>query len=172
MAKKEEATEETEGKGKSKKAMMIPAVVLIAGLAGGGYFFMNGQSTAQAADPNTTTTIELGSIVRLKPITLNLSDGRVLKVGIALQTVAKPETDHMKAALGGDEKKKVDPESPLHGEEAKALDEAIQVLGDSTYKELSQPGGRQQVKERLAEKIKNVYHDDIIDVYFTDFVMS
>ena len=171
-----EATEETtEKKKRGKKGVIIPVVVLLLGLGGGGYFFMAGKKKATAADPSTTTTVALGSIVRLEPITLNLSDGHVLKVGMALQTVAKPKHEHLAAALaggGGHGGGGGDTSSPLGGEEAKALDEAIHVLGDSSFEELSKPGGRAHAKEVLSEKIKHIYHEDVTEVYFTDFVMS
>lgn len=168
-----EETEVEEKKKRGKKAIIIPLVVLLAGLGGGGYFFMTGKKKAVAADPTTTTTVALGSIIRLEPITLNLSDGHVLKVGMALQTVAKPKHEHLAAALaGGGHGAAPDASSPLGGEEAKALDEAIHVLGDSSFEELSKPGGRAHAKEVLSEKIKHIYHDDIVEVYFTDFVMN
>lgn len=176
MAKKKEKDESSESKGGGKKGMLIPAIVLSVGMAAGGYFFMSGQSksgeAAAAAAATTTTTIEHGSVIRLQPITMNLSDGHVLKVGMALQMVAKPEDEHLAAALAGGHGAKPDASSPLGGLEAKALDEAIATLGDSTYEDLSKPGGRAHVKEELTEKIKHIYHDDVIEVFFTDFVMS
>lgn len=122
---------------------------------------------------------EHGPIVRLLPITMNLSDGHVLKVGLALELAPEPEDEHLAAfvtaasAGGHGAKAPAEPSaSPLSGSEAKALDTAIQYLGDSTYDALSEPGGRAKAKEELSAKIKAAYHDDVKKVYFTDFVMS
>jgi flagellar protein FliL len=166
----EQPTEEV-AKKRSKKAVLIPVVVLVLALGGGAFFFLGGKSEA-AAGEDTTTTTQLGTVVRLEPITLNLSDGHVLKVGMALQAVKEPQEEHLATALAGGQGAKPDATSPLGGEEAKALNVAIHTLGDMTFSELSAPGGREQAREKLREEIKHAYHDDIVDVYFTDFVMS
>ncbi len=122
-----------------------------------------------------------GPIVRLMPITMNLSDGRVLRVGLALQLIAEPEDPTLAAvaeaaAAGGGEGGGTAPTeigpSPLGGSEAKALDAAIQYLGNSTYAALSAPGGRARASEELSAKVKEAYKGDIHRVLFTDFVMS
>lgn len=173
-----EATEEPKKK-RGKKTIIIPVVMLLIGLGVGGYFFMTGKSKgAEAASEATTTTIAHGKLVRLKPITLNLSDGHVLKVGIAMQLIEKPEDEHLAAIVtasagghGSGGTTEV-PDSPLDGLEAKALDQAIQTLGDSTFAQLSKPGGKLHAKEELSHKIQEQYHGDVVEVYFTDFVMS
>jgi flagellar protein FliL len=173
----EEAAAE-EPKKKGKKGLIIPAVVLVIGLGVGGFFFLAPGKKADkaAADgTTTTTTIALGPIVQLDPITLNLSDGHVLKVGMALQLVAKPKEKELATAVAAAASASHGSSSggsPLEGQESKALDEAIHTLGDSTFKELSAPGGRAHAKAELSEKIKEIYEGDIVDVYFTTFVMS
>jgi flagellar FliL protein len=172
----EEKTEETKKK-KGKMGIIIPVVVLVLGLGGGGFFFLSAGKSGNAATAETTTTLEPhGPIVRLEPITLNLSDGHILKVGLALQLAAEPVDEHLAAYVaaqgGGHGAVKVDTASPLGGLEAKALDIAIAHLGNLTYDELSKPNGRTHAKEELAKEIAHTYHEDIHDVYFTNFVMS
>jgi flagellar protein FliL len=174
----EEAEAAEPVKKKSRKMLIIAALVLLLGLGGGGFFFVSGgkKKSPEAADgATTTTTIALGPIVQLSPITLNLSDGHVLKVGLALQTVAKPKEKELAtavAALSSAEHSSSDGGSPLEGQESKALDATIHTLGDSTFSALSAPGGRAHAKEVLTEKIKEIYEGDIVEVYFTTFVMS
>jgi len=163
---------EAQSKKKNKKLVLIPSILLIAGLGYGGYSMTAGKAEAVPPDGKTTTTIELGKVVRLQPITLNLSDGHVLKVGIAMQLVAKPTGHALAGGGGGGEEKKVDPESPLHGEEAKALDAAIQYLGNKTYAELLAPGGREIAKKELSKEVNKIYEHDVTEVFFTSFVMS
>jgi flagellar FliL protein len=55
---------------------------------------------------------------------------------------------------------------------AKALDEAIDVLGGRTYAELAAPGGRTAAKEELSHRVQERYHGEVLDVYFTEFVMQ
>ncbi len=119
-----------------------------------------------------------GPIVRLTPITMNLSDGHILKVGLALQLVTAPEDEHLAATVaaasgGGHGAASTEiGASPLGGAEAKALNAAIDYLGNSTYDELSAPNGRAKAGDELSAQIKEIYHGDIVKVYFTDFVMS
>jgi flagellar protein FliL len=159
--KKDETAEEGEAPAKKKrsKKVLVPIVVLIAGLLGGGYFMTAGASAKVPAHPapggtTTSTTAALGAIVKLDSITLNLADGRYLKVGIALQLSKK-----------GDPVKMVT-------DSAKALDVAISVLGAKTYAQLSAPGGRDTAKAELSAKVVKVYAGTVLGVYFTEFVMQ
>jgi flagellar FliL protein len=171
------ADEKTEEKpAKKGKGLLIPAIVLAVGLLGGGYFFMSSSKskTPTNAAPTTTTTAP-GKIIALDPITMNLSDGHVLKVGLSLEAIAKPKNKELAAIVsgaGGGHGSSGESASPMGGEEAKALDSAIKILGDMTYTDLSKPGGRTHAKEVLTHKIEEDFHGDIIEVYFTTFVMS
>lgn len=177
-----EVEEVTEKKKGSKLKIIVPALVMVAGLGAAGYFFVYApKAEAAAAEAaSTTTELELGKIVRLAPQTLNLSDGRVLKIGLGLQLVAEPEDEKLaelfgaKAAAGGKEEggKEATATTTMGGTESKALDTTITVMGSRTFEELSDPAGRQAAKTELIEKIKEAYHGDVHDVYLTDFVMS
>jgi flagellar FliL protein len=87
----------------------------------------------------------------MEPITMNLADGRLLKVGIALQ----PTYDGAYGMSG-----------------AKALDETIAFLGEHTYEQLAAPGARQVAKGELTERIIKRYEKEVLEVYFTEFVMQ
>jgi flagellar FliL protein len=172
----EEATEEK--KGKSKKAILIPVIVLVLGLGGGAFMFLGGGKKGEANGAATTTTTLRGPIIRLDPITLNLTDGHVLKVGIALEALAHPHDEQMLAAVhglsggGGHGAAEPNTASPLGGLEAKALDLAIKELGNKSFEELSAPDGRAHAQEELQEHVAEAYHGDIVKIYFTTFVMS
>jgi flagellar FliL protein len=174
----EEATTE-EKKGKSKKAILIPVIVLVLGLGGGAFMFLGGGKSGEASGEPTTTTTLRGPIIRLDPITLNLTDGHVLKVGIALEALAHPHDEQMLAAVhalsgGGGHGAAAEPNtaSPLGGLEAKALDLAIKELGNKSFEELSAPDGRAHAQEELQAHVSEAYHGDIVKIYFTTFVMS
>src|SRR5512144_1052177 len=81
-----------------------------------------------------------------------------LKVGVALQMV---KTD---AAAEG--------ESDAAAVGAKALDEVIAQLGERTMPELAGPGGRARAKAKLTAAVAKRYDGDVMDVYFTEFVMQ
>ena len=94
-----------------------------------------------------------GEVLPLEPITMNLADGRLLKVGLALQ---------LKEGAGG--------HAPLSG--SLALDEAITFLGEHTYAQLAAPDGRAKAKAELSARVAERYHSDVLEVYFTEFVMQ
>ena len=161
--KKDKDAGEPSGGGKSKT---VPAVILAVALLGAGYMLGPGKSTAvpaAEAGPTTTTTI-LGPVAGLDAITLNLADGRYLKVAIALQLSAEAAEAGGGGHGGGEE------DGSAHW--ARALDAAISVLGERTYGDLSAPGGRAKAKEDLAHHIAELYHEEVVDVYFTEFVMQ
>jgi flagellar FliL protein len=140
------------GKGGTKRLVMIVVPVLLVVVAAW-YFVLGPGSGGSAAEEKPE--VELGEVVALEPITMNLADGRLLKVGLALQLPLEP-------ASGG------------HGEfsGSVALDEAIAFLGEHTYDQLAAPAARQEAKKQLSHRVSERYHHDVLEVYFTEFVMQ
>ncbi len=176
-------------KRRGKKAVFLPMLVLVLGLATGGYFMLSGSKNS-SAESSTTTTTGLGPIVRLAPVTLNLIDGHALKVGLALQMVSEPHNPELATLLGassgggsgahggGSSSEQPAsatgsiPASPLSGQESKALNIAILKLGDMTYDDLSRKGGRAEAADMLTQEIGAAYEGDVLRVYFTEFTMK
>lgn len=147
---------------KSRKKKVIAAAVLLL-LLGVGAFVGKGLLAGPGVpepDPKTVA----GSVVTLTPITMNLADGRYLKLTLALQLskAASPVAGSVDAAAGA--------LPPLDG--AKALDAAISVLGQHTYAQLIAPGGRTGAQRALAAQVKKRYDGDVLGVYFTEFLMQ
>ena len=152
--------------GKAKKGNLVPAIIIAVGLIVGGKMMGGGGSAATTTTvvEATTTTALPGPVVKLDPITLNVSDGRFLRVGLSFQLSAE-------AGAGGHGEAKPDT-TDAAGEYARALDLAIDVLGGQDYAELVTPEGRESAKKELVEKLKHAYHEEIEDVYFTEFVLQ
>ena len=144
MAEKETA-EAAPKKSKKKLLIIIIAAVLLIGGGVGGYLMLSGGAAAEEAEP------ELGAVVTVEPITINLADGHYLKVGFALQATA---------------------DAAHEPEPAIALDLAITQYTDMSMAELSSAKGRDGVKAELLEKIKKAYHEEVVDIYFTQFVIQ
>lgn len=164
MAKKKA---DAKGKGKEEgggKKKMIIMVVVAAVLFVAGGKVMGGGSNAAAGVPVTTTVPE-GPVKALSSITMNLADGRLLKVGVALQLRAPVAGAPAEVAAA------VDKDDPTKGY-ARALDLVIEVLGKHTMAELVKPDMRDAAKKELVEKLKVAYHDQIEDIYFHEFVMQ
>ena len=157
MAKTAAAPAETAAtaKGGRKKLVMIVVPVLLAVV--GAWYFVLGPGSGGSEAEEKPKEPELGEVVALEPITMNLADGRLLKVGLALQLPLEPP-----AGGGG------------HGEfsGSVALDEAIAFLGEHTYDQLAAPAARQAAKKELSKRVNERYHHAVLEVYFTEFVMQ
>ena len=163
MSKKKEGAKGKEGGGKKNMIIMI-VVVAVAFLAGSKLMGGGGTAAAGVAVP---TTIPEGEVKSLDPITLNLADGRLLKLGIALQMEYDPTP--AAAAEGGHGAAASD--DPTKGY-ARALDIVIDVMSHHTMAELVKPEVREEAKKKLVEDLNVAYHDEIEDVYFYEFVMQ
>ena len=153
---------------KSGSNNVIPAIVVALGLVAGGFFVSQGSADAAAEDKPAAGHAKVeevathGPVQTLESITLNLSDGHFLKVGLALQ-LTEPEGGH-----GTGE------ELPS----AKALDTAITLLGSYSMEQLADPKVRGLVKKKLSAQVSKAYVDPetssslVTKVYFTEFVMQ
>lgn len=124
MASQETVTAEADAEAtppkRSKKKLVI--IVAVVALGGAGYTVMSGGKKPAKAGATATHTVELGPVINLDSITLNLADGHYLKVGVALQL--------SKTAKSGD----------FSNNDAKTLDATISVFGSRTVPQLSAPG--------------------------------
>ena len=140
---------------KGKKKLVVVVVPLLLVLVAAWYFVLGPGSGGSAAEEKPKE-VELGEVVALDPITMNLADGRLLKVGLALQLPLEP------------------PDGGGHGEfsGSVALDEAIAFLGEHTYAQLAAPAARQEAKKELSHRVAKRYHEEVLGIYFTEFVMQ
>ena len=129
--------------GRKKKLLLGVVVLLVVGAAA--WFLVLEPSDAAAEAP------EPGAVVTLESINLNLADGRYLKLGLALQATATAQGD-------------------IDG--AKALDLAISQLSGRSVQELSSAEAREQAKGALRKAVDKAYQHEVMDVYFTEFVMQ
>lgn len=141
-----------------RKRLVLALPVLLA-VAAAGWFFLK-----PAAPASATEKVEPGPVVQLDAITLNLSDGHYLKLGLALRLTKKAGEEAAAAAGEG-------PAAPLV-DGAPALDAAISVLGDRSYAQLLAPGGRAKAKAAVDVVIKKRYEGKVMEVYLTQFVMQ
>jgi flagellar FliL protein len=131
---------EAKEKKKGGKKKLVIILVAVLALGGGGYWFMLRPKPPAAPKP--------GSVVALDPIQINLEGAHYLRVGIALQL-----TDKTKEADG-----------------SKALDATIDEFSGLTVTEVTDPKKRRQLKLELTHKLEKLYEDEVMGVYFTEFV--
>ena len=125
--------------------IVLGAVLLLGG--GGAGFFLMGSGDHAEAKPKA----EPGVVVPLDSVTINLADGHYLKIKIALQATADAEAE---------------PDG------AKALDRTITYFSDRKIAELSSAAGRKKAKEELVKEVGEAYEGEVMDIYFTEFVMQ
>jgi flagellar protein FliL len=151
------ATKEASAPSRRRRIIVMALVVLV--MAGGGMGYMRMQSPAAAAEE--PKEVKPGAVVVLDPIYVNLANGRYLKVGIALQEVLDETAG---GGVHGDDK---------HGlDGAPALDALIDQLSGRSMESLVSAEARRTVKADLLKDLKYRYHDHVMDVYFTEFVMQ
>jgi flagellar protein FliL len=137
---------------KSKKKLLIIGVLVLVLVAAGAYVML-GKGKKVAAPPPPMP----GTVLALDSITLNLADGRYLKLGMALQfTVEGSVAGEGAPALDG----------------SHALDLAIAQLSNQPIISLNSAAARMKAKDKLVAAIKKAYDDKVMDVYFTEFVMQ
>ncbi len=156
----DDTSEDTGKKGKKGKkgggrSNLIPAVVLALGLAAGGYFMSGSSSDASASEEPAKEEPVPGGVATMDPLSVNLADGHFLKVGIALELVEGVEVGEF-----------------MKGEISKAKDLIIDRMGGLPMEQLTSPDGRKAIKEELAKAARKLYKDEVIDIYFTVFVMQ
>ncbi|MGE3812619.1 MAG: flagellar basal body-associated protein FliL [Candidatus Nanopelagicales bacterium] len=135
-------------KGKSKLLVMVALALVVAAAA---YFFLlkpKDAATAEAAAPPK----EKGAVVALDPIYINLAQGHFLKLGMALQATKDANAKEMDGS--------------------QALDEAIAIFSGQDMDKLGETEVRTEYKNQLVEKVAKAYDEEVMDVYFTEFVMQ
>ena len=140
LAAKADGEEAAAGGGKKKLILFVVGLLVI---GGAGYFFV------LKPKPDAKEKPVAGEVVALEPRQLNLEGGHYLKLGLALQGT----------------------DSVAHGiEGSKALDAAIEIFSGRSVEELSDPEELHHLKKELKKELDHLYHGDVMDVYFTDFV--
>lgn len=123
-----------------KKKLIIIALALVL-VAGAGYWFFLKPSGGKA-EPVP------GEVVPLEAIQINLDEGHYLRLGLALQLV----------------------EGAHEVDGSKALDATIDLFSGRSVEEIGASKERKHLKEELEAELEHLYHGDVLEVYFTDFV--
>ena len=158
---KEPAPEVEAGEVKSsKKKLVVVAVVVLAAASWKLGFLPVGQAKPAAAEgPQAEKAVEQGAVLPMDELTLNLSDGRFLRLGVALILEQGQSTEEMKEQL------------PIAG------DVVVTTLSSRTYPELLKPEAKDAVKLELTDKVRAAYEaafgePKVARVIFTSFVMQ
>lgn len=159
---KDADVEDAGGSWAGRLKVVAIAVVLVAVGAIVGSKVLGGSTTpASATGPTTTTTEPPGPVTTVDSITVNLADGRFLKLGLAFEV--HDAAEYPPAGVEVDEYTKGF---------AREIDASIMVLSAFTYDQLVAPDGKAGAKAALLERLREVSDDAIRDVLFHEFVMQ
>ena len=125
---------------KGKKKKLVVILLVLLLVGGGAYWFVLRPKPASAPKP--------GSVLALDAIQINLEAEHYLRLGIALQLV-----DGVKEEDG-----------------SKALDAAIDEFSGRPLSQVNDPARRRQLKKELEKELEKRYPDEVMGVYFTEFV--
>ena len=147
---KEPEAEAPEKKARRKLPKPLLAVAGVAVLGGAGYaafaLGLVGGLPAEAAAPEEPVA---GKVLEVEPISLNLTDGHYLRLGLGLQ-------------LTEDVAEAPDP--------SRALDLAIATFSGHTVAEVTDPVTREALKDQLVTQLADAYDGEVMDVYLTNYV--
>jgi flagellar protein FliL len=133
-------TAEPDAAPKKRRGRAVVVLVALVAAALGGGWFFLIKPGDTAPKP--------GEVAALDAIQVNLSDGHYLRLGIALQLS----------------------ESAHEVDGSKALDAAIEVFSGHDVGEVNRPEHRDKLRTELEELLDQRYHDEVLGVYFTEFV--
>lgn len=136
-----EPVEEVAPKSRKKLVVILVAVLLAAGAAAYVFLFSGGEPEGEA-EPVP------GEVLTVEAMSLNLADGRYLRLGLGLQLTEE-----------------------VHDiDSAKARDAAIALFSGRTVTEIADPATRDALKSELAHTLHEAYEGEVIDVYLTEYV--
>lgn len=130
---------------------VLVMVVVVASAAGGAWWFLLRPAPSDEVADDGHVEIseeEHGEVLPLEAVSINLSDG-YLRVGLALQGAVDAK------------------EAP---EGSAALDAANEILAGRSKADLADPAVRDELRTALADRVSEIYEDEVVDVYFTEFV--
>jgi flagellar FliL protein len=142
MPKGEEEQAQDGKKGRRVKLIAFVLVLVVAAAAG--YFLVLAPKKG-----DTPPKPVAGAVLPLDSQQINLAAGHYLRLGIALQL-----TDKAGEEVDG----------------SKALDAAITVFSGLPVEDVTRNGGREALKKKLLADLEKRYEDEVMDVYFTEFV--
>jgi flagellar FliL protein len=150
-SKKQEknAPEEEDAPTGGRKKLLVIGLVAVLALGAAAYFFVFSGGSAEA-EPAP----EAGSVLAVEPVAINLAGGSYLKLGFTLQyTVAFDEGGgHGGAVQDG----------------SKALDIAISQFSGASLTDVQT--NREAMMAAFTEAVVHAYHDEVMDVYLTEYV--
>lgn len=169
--KKAEAGADDDAGEKGGGGKMMPAAMVSIALVAAGYF-VGGRGGGSSATTVTSVVAtveeepEIEHIIDLDPINVNLADGHYLRIAISIGMAASEDAEEESGGgHGGGETETTEPTAP-------AADLVLSTFSGKTIEELSSLEGRIHAREALHEGLTEFYGEEVVTVFFTEFVMQ
>ena len=143
----------------------VVIVFLLVGIAGIGYVIGGRGGTAPAATASGSDAAadkeaekeaeKKGPVVEMEAININLAEGHYLRIAVAL-------------GLSPDVKLK----EPEEFDKAAASDVVLGTFSGMNMADLTSTEGREQAREAVLNALEPHYGEEVVHVYFTEFVMQ
>jgi flagellar basal body-associated protein FliL len=162
---------------KGKRAILVLGLPL--GLAAAGAFVFMQMSAAPAAPPKVPnpSTGQLGPMLALDDRVINLNVGsagsyKYAKLGVSIEM--RPSTASFYDLHGTERTKSETTELDKYSDQVPRLLDALgSVVSSHDSATLITPDGRAKLKSELLDAFRKILgSDEVIDVYFTNFVMQ
>lgn len=144
-----EAEVEATPKKSKKKLLLILGVVVVLAAAAAYYFLVMSKADA-AAEPAAP---EPGAVHKVEAMSINLADGRYLRIAVGLQLTLDGAAGH-----GGE------------FDDSKARNAIIDLFSGRPVAEVAPGEAREALRQELATTLEESYHGGVMDVYLIDFV--
>lgn len=154
-----------EKKGGNAKKILIggAAALALVGIGVGGATFLLKPTESAASEAVTQDAVpELGPVVPLEDaISINLAGGRYLRLGVAIQMPLDEEGGGGGHGEGG----------ATGPDPSRVRDIAIRQFSGRTVEEVNDPAQREALRGEFLTRLQDTFGtDQVMDVYFTDFV--
>lgn len=135
---------------KSKKKLMLILGVVVVLVAAAAYYFLVLSKADAAAEP---VEPEPGAVHKVEAMSINLADGRYLRIAVGLQLTLDGAAGH-----GGE------------FDDSKARNAIIDLYSGRPVAEVAPGEAREALRQELAATLEESYHGGVMDVYLIDFV--
>lgn len=165
----EAAAPEKKKGGKLKKILFgAAAALLLIGIGVGAAVLLLKPAESAVAVVAEETPPEPGLVVPLEDtISINLANGKYLRLGLAIQ-MPVPDEDAEVEEEGGHGGGAEGPAGPDH---SRVRDLAIRQFSGRTMDEVNDPAQREALRVEFVEMLQETFGEDqVMDVYLTDFV--
>lgn len=138
-----------------RRSNLVPALVLAVGMVGAAFLLKPAPGGA-AAEDTTTTTVAAGPVVPIEPMTLNLSDGRLIRIGLAIELTEAADAAKFEE----------------HGSTNLLKDLVIFEVARLSPERVGSPEGLDELKATLSQGAHELYGEEFHGLYLTDLVVS